>query len=227
MEHCRVALGQAQVSTLNQMLRSNGTLEKLLVGDLGMGGEFPTTLSSSPPPDPPVFISPLRRTTQTALGVFEGINIRENQLIAMEFLRESTEGGHCCDARRSVSDPPTGTVGFICNNCTFSQGYKSLFSSSERLRYEQMINGQGLGMFSDEDELFFQAHPESHNLVEIRAAGFVQSLYLNFPDEQYVFAVAHGGIISAILQSVGLKGYSAGNAELIPVMIRSHRHSSY
>jgi broad specificity phosphatase PhoE len=192
--------GRDQSTHLNEILKANGTLEML------MGSAAP----------PLVLTSPLMRTTETALGVFEGIEVKHNKLIASEYLRESTEGGHPCDARRSISDPPNGEG--IVGNCTFDQGYQTLHG--DEVLYPRIINGQGFGMFSDADEFFSQDHPETLNQMHLRAAGVVQALFTNFPSERVVFTVTHSETIAGMMETLGLRHYEAANAELVPVLIR-------
>jgi broad specificity phosphatase PhoE len=206
--------GFQQCSQLNDILKQNDTLSKLITGKEMHFKEL------THKEHPLVLTSPLTRTSQTAIGVFNHIPVRSGKIIAIEELRESTVGGHTCDSRRSLSDPPNGKG--LTGNCAFTKGYETLFG--EDIEYPMKIQGQGIGMFSDEDELFSQDHPETANILSLRAARFVETLYDNFPEVQVVFAVAHGGIISAIMQTLGLQQYNPSNAELIPIMLRDMRH---
>jgi len=166
---------------------------------------------------PLVLTSPIRRATQTAIELFQGMKIRAGQIIAMEQLRESMVDGSAANGRRSVSNPVNGLG--KSGNCTFSEGYETIFNNT-RVTYPLVINGQGLGLWSDQDELFTQLDDETPNRLEVRAASFVQSLYDNFPETQVVFAVGHGNIFGAILQTLGLTNYDPANCEVIPVLIQ-------
>eukprot|EP00475_Leptophrys_vorax_P019831 TRINITY_DN2714_c0_g1_i1.p1 TRINITY_DN2714_c0_g1~~TRINITY_DN2714_c0_g1_i1.p1 ORF type:complete len:201 (+),score=41.09 TRINITY_DN2714_c0_g1_i1:800-1402(+) len=186
--------GHAQCSQLNQLLVAN--LHKL-------------TDSYAPPL---VLTSPLHRTSQTAIEAFSGIEVLHGKLIASEHLRESVKTGYYNDARKSVS----GAYGQV-GNCTFEEGYANLFGHA--IHYSFMSQGQGFGMFSDADELFSETHGESPNLMQIRLAGFLHSLFDQFPSNQVVFAVTHSKTITTLMDMLHLGYYRPANAEIVPILV--------
>jgi broad specificity phosphatase PhoE len=213
-------IGMTQAQALRQLLQSNDTFSQLMTGKSRTFQEYVQLQAMHHHHhcfQPFVMTSPIRRATQTALEVFKGMKVRTGHIIAMEQIRESMVDGSAANGRRSVSNPVNG-VG-KSGNCTFSEGYETIFNNT-RVSYPMVVNGQGLGLWADQDELFTQLDNETPNRLELRAASFVQALFNNFPETQVMFAVGHGNIFGAIMQSLGLTNYDPDNCELIPILIQ-------
>jgi broad specificity phosphatase PhoE len=91
-----------------------------------------------------------------------------------------------------------------------------------------LVQGGGLGLISNEDELWQPYVRESDDGIQARAQKFLQRIYAHV-QEDIVFVVSHSGMIGAILAAIGREPYSATNAELVPALVeqRPIREAAY
>jgi broad specificity phosphatase PhoE len=81
-----------------------------------------------------------------------------------------------------------------------------------------LVQGWGLGLISNEDELWQPNSRESDDAIQLRAEKLLQRLYANV-EESVVFVISHSGMIGATLAAMGREPYSATNAELVPTLV--------
>ncbi|RKO82700.1 histidine phosphatase superfamily, partial [Blyttiomyces helicus] len=137
------------------------------------------------------FVSPLSRTLSTAQNIYTAETSLPNPLIVLESFREQY-GIHTCDARRTRTE------------------LERLYPAFDYSRLED-----------DLDQLWDPEIREEVHHVDERVKRAVVGIFEEFPEDDGVAVVAHGGIVEAFFAITGHRDFFIAPGGLLPIVVKA------
>lgn len=140
------------------------------------------------------FVSPLQRSCMTLLLTMKGLMPSNTNVLIVEKIREII-GYHLCNKRSTKTE------------------------ILKKFGDDNFITEPG---FTENDELYTEEE-ETFDHHCIRVNDFMQQLFNDYRDDEFINVTSHGGTIKCFLAVIGHRRFTISTGGMIPVVIRGTR----